>query len=39
VEAPGDLPEALAKARDSGQPALVNVRIGRSDFRKGAISI
>ena len=39
VDTPEDLPGALAKARDSGQPALVNVRIGRSEFRKGSISM
>ena len=39
VDSADDLPGALAKARDSGQPALVNVRMGRSDFRKGSISM
>src|SRR5664279_3728220 len=39
VDTADDLPEALAKARDSGQPALVNVRMGRSDFRKGSLSM
>ena len=39
VESADELTGALAKARDSGQPALVNVRMGRSDFRKGSISM
>ncbi len=39
VDTADELPGALAKARDSGQPALVNVHIGRSDFRKGSISM
>jgi thiamine pyrophosphate-dependent acetolactate synthase large subunit-like protein len=39
VDTAGDLPGALAKARDSGQPALVNVRMGRSEFRTGSISM
>ena len=33
------LPAVLARARDSGQPVLVDVRTGRSDFRKGSISM
>ena len=39
VDTAGDLPGALAKARDSGRPALVNVRMGRSEFRKDSISM
>ncbi|WP_300009125.1 thiamine pyrophosphate-binding protein [Pseudonocardia sp.] len=35
-----ELPAVLAKARDHGAgPALVDVRIGRTDFRKGSISM
>ena len=30
---------ALAKAFECPEPALVNVKIGGSDFRKGAISV
>jgi thiamine pyrophosphate-dependent acetolactate synthase large subunit-like protein len=33
------LPAVLAQARDSGRPVLVDVRTGRSDFRKGSISM
>ncbi len=36
------LPEALAQARaavQAGKPALVNVHLARSDFRKGSLSI
>ena len=33
------LPEALATARTTGQPVLVDVRIGRTDFRKDSISM
>jgi acetolactate synthase-like protein len=35
----GDLAAALATARDCQEPVLVNVRIGRSDFREGSISM
>lgn len=34
-----ELPTVLAQARDSGRPVLVDVRTGRSDFRKGSISM
>jgi len=34
-----ELPAVLAHSRDSGQPVLVDVRTGRSDFRKGSISM
>jgi acetolactate synthase-1/2/3 large subunit len=34
-----ELPAVLARARDCGQPVLVDVRTGRSDFRKGSISM
>jgi acetolactate synthase-1/2/3 large subunit len=36
------LPQALEEAREvarGGRPACVNVRLGRSDFRKGSLSI
>lgn len=39
VDSAGELPAALAKARDAGRPALVDVRTGRSDFRKGSVSM
>jgi acetolactate synthase-1/2/3 large subunit len=39
VETLEELPGALAKARECGEPALVDVRLGRSDFRKGSISM
>jgi len=34
-----ELKPALERAFDSGEPALVNVEIGGSDFREGAISV
>ena len=39
VDHPDALPAALAKARECGEPVLVNVRIGRTDFRKGSVSM
>lgn len=33
------LPAVLAKVRECGGPVLVDVRIGRSDFRSGSISM
>jgi len=39
VEDTADLPNALEKALASQKPALVNVRIGETDFRKGSISM
>ncbi len=42
VRGPGDIAPALAAARQtarSGTPALVNVHLGRTDFRKGSISM
>lgn len=39
VDDADELAGALAKARDCGEPALVDVRIGRTDFRKGSISM
>lgn len=39
VERPQDIRPALDRALGAGKPALVNIKIGRSDFRKDAISI
>lgn len=39
VERNEDLPKTLAAAFDCPEPALVNVKIGQSDFRKDAISV
>ncbi len=39
VERPQDIRPALDRALAAGKPALVNIKIGRSDFRKDAISI
>src|SRR5438552_3244302 len=39
VERPADLRPALERALGAGKPALVNVKIGTSDFRKDAISV
>jgi acetolactate synthase I/II/III large subunit len=39
VERPADLRPALERALGAGKPAVVNVRIGASDFRKNAISV
>jgi acetolactate synthase-like protein len=39
VETAEELPEALVKARAAGQPVLVDVRIGRTGFRKGSVSM
>ncbi len=39
VERPADLGPALARALAAGKPALVNIKIGGSDFRKDAVSI
>lgn len=39
VQRPEDLRPALDRALASGRPALVNVQMGRSDFRAGAISV
>jgi len=39
VERPADLRPALERALGAGKPALVNVKIGASDFRKDAISV
>ncbi len=39
VESPDDLRPALTRAFASGKVAVVNVKLGASDFRAGAISI
>jgi acetolactate synthase-1/2/3 large subunit len=39
VESPDEIYPAIQRALDSGKPALVNVRIGSSSFREGAISV
>ncbi len=39
VEAPSQIRPALERALGCGKPAVVNVRLGVSEFRKGAISI
>jgi acetolactate synthase-1/2/3 large subunit len=39
VETPDQIRPALERALGAGKPAVVNVKIGRSDFRKDAISV
>jgi len=39
VERPEDIRPALSRALAAGKPALVNIKIGGSEFRKDAISI
>jgi len=39
VERPEEIRPALERALSAGKPALVNVKIGKSDFRKDAISL
>ena len=39
VEKPKDIRPALERALSAGKPALVNIKLGRSDFRKDAISV
>lgn len=39
VEEPAEIRPALERALGCGKPALVNVRLGVGEFRKGAISI
>ncbi len=42
IDAPAGIPAALAQAKAmaaSGQPVLVNAILGRTDFRKGSISM
>ncbi|MFZ5476268.1 MAG: thiamine pyrophosphate-binding protein [Myxococcota bacterium] len=39
VERPDEIYPAIQRALESGKPALVNVKIGTSSFREGAISV
>jgi acetolactate synthase-1/2/3 large subunit len=39
VERAADIRPALERALAAGKPALVNIKLGRSDFRKDAISV
>lgn len=42
VDAPGDVPAILAEAKRlavSGRPVVVNARLGKTEFRKGSISM
>lgn len=42
IRTPDQIPEVLARAKAAaagGKPVVVNVQIGRTDFRKGSISI
>lgn len=39
VENPDDIRPALKRALSSGKPAVVNIKIGTSEFRKDAISV
>jgi acetolactate synthase-1/2/3 large subunit len=39
VERPEEIRPAMKRALGAGKPALVNIKIGGSDFRKDAISI
>lgn len=39
VEDPAEIRPAIDRALQSGKPALVNVKLGKSDFRRGAISV
>ena len=39
VEDPNEIEPAIRRAIASGKPALINVKIGKSDFRKGSISV
>ncbi|HVM96602.1 MAG TPA: thiamine pyrophosphate-binding protein [Candidatus Acidoferrales bacterium] len=39
VERPDEIRPAMQRALTAGRPALVNIKIGSSDFRKDAISI
>jgi acetolactate synthase I/II/III large subunit len=39
VEKAADIRPALERALAAGRPALVNIKLGRSDFRKDAISV
>ena len=39
VERPEEIRPALERALGAGKPALVNIKIGRSDFRRDAVSM
>jgi thiamine pyrophosphate-dependent acetolactate synthase large subunit-like protein len=42
LERPEDIPAVLTAARETaaaGKPVLINVIIGKTDFRKGSISM
>ena len=39
VEKPKEIRPALERALASGKPALVNIKLGRSDFRKDSVSV
>lgn len=39
VEKPGDMAPAIERALAQDKPALINVKIGTSEFRKGSISV
>lgn len=42
LDRPEDIPQVLAEAREiarGGTPVLVNALIGKTDFRKGSISM
>ena len=39
VEKPGEIRPALQRALSAGTPAVVNIKIGTSEFRKDAISV
>ncbi len=39
VEKARDIRPALERAIASGKPALVNIKLGRSDFRKDSVSV
>jgi acetolactate synthase-1/2/3 large subunit len=39
VERPDDIRPALERALGAGKPALVNIKLGKSEFRKDAVSI
>jgi acetoin utilization deacetylase AcuC-like enzyme len=36
---PADCERAFAQSRDCGEPSLVNIMLGQSDFREGSISM
>lgn len=38
VERPADIRPAMVRALAAGRPAIVNIKIGQSDFRKGSIA-